>query len=192
MNIADMRRNLVAVVAMAVVLIAAGTALFAGETDEPVNKYFGNNAKVCKACHKEQVLAWEQWAMAGSWDKLCEEEQLNPNCIKCHVTGYGEPGGFVSFEETPTLVGITCEACHGPAGAHMKVPPKDLEGRRGSMSRPDEANCLQCHIEEGNPNFKEFVYDDEVAELADHIIAEEEEAEPGSDEAAGETEADTG
>jgi len=159
-------------------LLIGGTALYAeGEAEKEVNKYFGKNAKACKMCHKEQVAAWEKWPMASSWDNLSDEEKLKEECISCHVTGYGEPGGFVSEEETPDMVGITCEACHGPAGAHMKIPAKDAEGRAASMSEPDEANCLQCHIEEGNPNFKEFVYKTEVAALADHFPeAEEEEA----------------
>ena len=163
---------------LAAALLIGGTALYAEEdAAQDVNKFFGKNAKACKMCHKDQVAAWEKWPMASSWDKLSDEEKTKDECIKCHVTGYGQPGGWVSFEETPDLVGITCEACHGPAGNHMKVPAKDVEGRRNSMSAPDEANCLMCHIEEGNPNFKEFVYKDEVARLADHLPPADEEEE---------------
>jgi hypothetical protein len=161
--------------ALVVVLLAVSTALTA---EDKVNAYVGDSVKSCKMCHKAQVAAWEKWPMAGSWDKLSDEEKAKDECIGCHVTGYGEEGGWVSEKETPGLVGIQCEACHGPAGDHMKVPMTDREARKASMSEPDEASCLQCHIEEGNPNFKEFKYDVKVARLADHFNeAPEEEAE---------------
>lgn len=160
------------VLVLAVVLAAVGTALTA---DEVENTYVGDNAKSCKMCHKAQVEAWLEWPMASGWDKLSDEEKLSEDCISCHVTGYGEPGGFVSEEETPGLVGIQCEACHGPAGLHMKAPITDKDARNATVSPPDEANCLKCHIEEGNPNFKEFVYKDEVAALADHFNEDKDE-----------------
>lgn len=164
---------------LVIVLLAVGTALTA---EDKVNTYVGDSAKKCKMCHKAQVAAWEEWPMASSWDKLSDEEKAKEECISCHVTGYGEEGGFVSEKETPGLVSIQCEACHGPAGNHMKVPMTDKEARATTLSEADEANCLQCHIEEGNPNFKEFVYDDEVAALADHFNEAPEEAEAEAEE----------
>ncbi|MBN2082804.1 hypothetical protein JW859_11455 [bacterium] len=161
--------------------------------DDVENPYLGDNAKKCGMCHKDQAAAWQEWPMASSWDKLSAEEQQDENCIPCHVTGYGQPGGWISFEETPQLTGIQCEACHGPGTLHMKVPIKDVEAKKASLAIPDEANCLQCHIEEGNPNFKEFKYDEAVTGLSDHFKAEEaEEAEvaedAGATEDAGEAE----
>lgn len=148
-------------------LLAANVALTA--EDEVENPYVGDNAKNCKMCHKVQVEAWQDWAMASAWDKLSDEEKAKDDCIKCHVTGYGEPGGFVSAEETPGLVGIQCEACHGPAGLHMKAPLTDKEARKSTVEMPDEATCTVCHQEEGNPNFKPFKFDEASKELADHL-----------------------
>lgn len=179
------RNGFVMLLVLAGVLFTAGTALFAEEpAGADVNMYVGDNAKTCKMCHKDQVAAWSGWEMSKSWDKLSDEEKLNDACVKCHVTGFGEPGGFVSFEETPNLVGIQCESCHGPAGNHMKVPMKDKEARAASMNEPDESNCLQCHIEEGNPNFKEFKYDEGVKALADHFMAGDDAAEDEVEEVA--------
>lgn len=155
------------------VLLVAGTAL----TAEDENEYVGDNAKKCKMCHKVQVEAWSEWDMASSWDKLSDEEKAKEECIACHVTGYGEPGGFVSEKETPTLVGIQCEACHGPAGDHMKAPLTDKEARRESITLSGEDNCVTCHKEEGNPNFKEFKFDKAVEAISDHLNPDEEEEE---------------
>lgn len=136
--------------------------------DAEVNPYVGDNAKTCAMCHKAQVEAWKEWPMAKSWEKLSAEEQTKEECIKCHVTGYGKPGGWVSFEKTPKLVGIQCEACHGPAGDHMKVPLADVEKKKSTVTVPDETLCVECHKEEGNPNFKPFVYKDAVVALDSH------------------------
>jgi len=160
------------------------TLCFILSADEVENPYLGDNAKKCGMCHQEQVAAWLEWPMASSWDKLSAEEQQDENCISCHVTGYGQPGGWVSFEETPQLVGIQCEACHGPGALHFKTPIKDVEAKKASLGVPDEANCLQCHIEEGNPNFIEFKYDEAVEALADHFKTEEAEEAEAADEAA--------
>jgi hypothetical protein len=137
--------------------------------EAPKNSYVGDVEKKCMMCHKTQVQAWKEWPMATAWGKLSAEEQKKEECIKCHVTGYGQEGGWVSFEKTPNLVGVQCEACHGPAGEHMKIPMADKEKRKASMSVPDEAKCLTCHVASGNPNFKEFKYKDAVTKLASHL-----------------------
>lgn len=158
------------------VILVVGIALFcfaasvtAADDAKDVNEYVGDNAKKCAMCHKDQVAAWKKWDMAKAWDSLSDDEKKKDDCIKCHVTGYGQPGGFVSIEKTPNLVGIQCEACHGPAGKHMKTPLTDKEARKASMKVPDEATCTQCHKKEGNPNYKEFKFDDMVKKLADHL-----------------------
>ena len=165
-----MKKYLLVILAGVVAVLYVASVVMA---EEAKNEYVGDNAKKCAMCHKDQVAAWKEWGMAKSWDKLSEEEQAKDECIKCHVTGYGEEGGWVSFEKTPQLVNIQCEACHGPMGLHMKAPMADKEARKAATQTPDEANCLQCHIEEGNPNFKEFKFDEGVKALADHLNAED-------------------
>jgi hypothetical protein len=140
--------------------------------EEAKNAYIGDNAKKCAMCHKDQVAAWQNWSMAKAWDKLSEEDKKKEECIKCHVTGYGQEGGWVSFEKTPQLVGIQCEACHGPMTAHMAVPMADKEARKASTVAPTAATCQVCHIKEGNPHFKEFKYEEAVKALADHLKKE--------------------
>ena len=93
-------------------------------------------AKKCKACHLKQFQSWEQTKMAKSFELLRAgtaagaktKANLDPQkdythdekCLGCHTTGHGKPGGFVSIEKTPELVGVQCEACHGPGSEYLK------------------------------------------------------------------------
>lgn len=147
-------------------LLYVGSAVSA-EKEE--NKYVGDPEKNCALCHKDAVAAWKKWPMAKAWDRLSAEEKKKKECFVCHVTGYGKPGGFVSADKTPKLVGVTCEACHGPAGAHMKVPLTDKAKKKATMDTPTEDTCKKCHAKAGNPNFKEFKFSDSVKKLADHL-----------------------
>lgn len=151
---------------LAPALIAIFFACVASGAEE--NKYVGDNEKNCGLCHKDQVAAWKKWPMAKAWDRI-KDEKSKDKCMKCHVTGMGKPGGFVSFEKTPKLVNVQCEACHGPAGAHMKVPVSDKAKKKATMSKPTEATCKVCHTKEGNPNYKDFKYEEFKKKLADHL-----------------------
>jgi hypothetical protein len=169
------------IVALAVVVLAC-TSLMA---DDGKNEYIGDSAKRCVLCHKEQVEAWQEWDIAATFDRLEGEERTDEACIACHVTGYGEEGGFVSEKETPELMHVQCEACHGPAGNHMKAPLTDKEKKRETINgHPGEDNCLICHIEEGNPNYIEFNYEEALEAIANHLPEEESEAEPETEPAA--------
>lgn len=161
-----MKKALLVISGLVLLVLFIGTALNAEEKE--VNEYVGDNGKKCVMCHKEQVEAWKEWPMASSWDNLSEEEQKKDECIECHVTGYGAEGGWVSFEETPELVSIQCEACHGPMGDHMKAG-MDKEKRMATVMEPNEENCRTCHKEEGNPNFIPFDYKEAVEAIADHL-----------------------
>ncbi len=81
-------------------------------------------------------------------------EFWNMNCLRCHVTG-GIPGPDPDagvFRTEAAELGISCEACHGPAAAHAElrrqggdpladpiVQPADLPPRASSQV------CGQCH-----------------------------------------------
>ena len=47
-------------------------------------------------------------------------ETDNPECVGCHTTGYGEPGGLGELTESNVrrFKGVQCEECHGPMGGH--------------------------------------------------------------------------
>lgn len=145
--------TVLAVLLLAMNLPAEETA----EKTEEVNKYIGDSAKKCKMCHKEEVAAWEKWGMANTFDVLSEEDKAKDECIRCHVTGFGEKGGWVSAKDTPALMHIQCEACHSPAGDHMKAGT-DKEKRAATQVAPTKEDCLKCHNKD-YPDFEGFDYD---------------------------------
>jgi hypothetical protein len=64
-------------------------------------------------------------------------------CLECHTTGYGQPGGFRSEEETPHLSDAGCEVCHGPGSRHVETA--SATDIRGSLTAAD---CESCHSAE--------------------------------------------
>ena len=101
----------------------------------------------CKACHKPKTTGWEQTRHAKAFDSLKKTNQHDlPDCVKCHVTGYGEPGGFIDYELTPEMSGVQCEACHGP-GSSTKA------GKRISSQSRVTDKCRQCHTPGQDPKF---------------------------------------
>ncbi len=127
-------------------------------------------AKKCKACHLKQFQSWEQTKMAKSFELLKagayadakKKMNVDPQkdythdekCLPCHTTGYGKPGGFVSLEKTPELVGVQCESCHGPGGEYLKQGYMTLVNREykraellkvGLVVPMAETCTLQCH-----------------------------------------------
>ncbi len=107
--------------------------------------YLGNGA--CAACHFAVVDQWSRTAHARAWRTLSREPgRRQASCIPCHVTGHGAPGGFVGERETPHLLNVGCEACHGPASAHVADAAPGY-GRTGL------ATCTACHNAEMDPGF---------------------------------------
>jgi hypothetical protein len=124
-------------------------------------------AKKCKACHMKQYKAWKKTKMATSFENLkagvkVEEKKKagiedkdytkDPDCLRCHTTGYGKPGGFKSIEETPELANVQCESCHGPGADFRAIMKKNKkfkleEVKAAGLMVPNETenNCMECH-----------------------------------------------
>ena len=165
---------------MLLVLVLCLAVLAWGEA--PKFKYVGS-AK-CKACHGTMTGdQYKKWSESGhakaiptlSTDaakKIAAERNIAdpakaPECLKCHLTGYGKPAE--AFENPITDEGVGCEVCHGPGSAYktmaiMKDPAKAKEN--GLIVPEDKKFCAeQCH-NAGSPAFKGFKLDEMWAKIA--------------------------
>lgn len=149
---------------LTVILLMSLVALFAlaANAGDDAHAYVG--AKKCKTCHKAEFKSWSETGHAKAWDLLSAEEQKDPKCNGCHMTG--------TTAKDVVLTGVECEACHG-AGADYKSAKimskkkwkADPEAQKklalaAGLIMPDEKTCVKCHTKEGNPNFKEFKFEE--------------------------------
>ncbi len=98
-------------------------------------------------CHAAKDKGWQQTRHAKALEDLKKTNQHDlPDCVRCHVTGYEEAGGFIDHELTPEMAGVQCEACHGPGSKHKG-------GKTDIVSIPGEDKCRQCHTPGQDPKF---------------------------------------
>lgn len=106
--------------------------------------YVGSNK--CKSCHMEAFKIWARTDHAKATKTLEDEKHpsnrhYDPECMKCHTTGFQHPGGYndlvVNLPAWPKAGkpdpddrkdhnvktrNVGCESCHGPASEHVKNP----------------------------------------------------------------------
>jgi hypothetical protein len=126
-------------------------------TDEPV--YVGS--ETCGECHPDQFESFTKNSKKSKSYTSVKRmaAKLTPGelqgCYACHTTGYGQPGGFRSEQETPGLKNNGCEVCHGPGSLHAESEdPEDLK------ATIDVEDCMTCHNSERVAafNFKPLLY----------------------------------
>ena len=144
---------------------------------EAGHKYMG--VKKCAMCHKSeskgnQYGQWLSTKHSQAYATLATPEaqetakkaglsanpQEAPQCLKCHVTGYGQDSslfnsGFVKED------GVQFEACHG-AGSHyfsINVMKDKTKAMEAGLIMPAQEVCIKCHNRE-SPNYKEFNFDE--------------------------------
>ena len=101
--------------------------------------------KKCKMCHVKQFKAQAESYHAKSFENLTDAgEEANAECLPCHTTGYGNPGGFADAASTPDLVGTTCQACPGPGSAHI-AKGLSKAARKPLIQRTPQDACTKCH-----------------------------------------------
>ena len=165
-----MRHSVVALSIFVVVLVITGVS---GGPDDPNADptagatYIG--VKACKKCHFKQHRTWKKTKHAKAWDTLPEKyrsaDQKDEDgriCVSCHVTGWGEQdrGGFQDPAQSENLLGVTCEACHGPGSKHGEVGKKVMDEKRKfaegekTFIRPTTTRCSECH----NPHVSHAKY----------------------------------
>jgi hypothetical protein len=171
------------VLAVSLMLIAI-CGITRGQDNTAKGEYSYIGTKKCKVCHLKQYKSWAETKMANAFDLLKPGERAeaktkagldpkkdytrDPECLPCHTTGYGKPGGFVSLEKTPELAGVGCEVCHG-AGSEftlkqfMSNDNKNYQRKElvqvGLINPPTAKTCTElCHNEK-SPFFKPFDFE---------------------------------
>ncbi|MCP4250086.1 MAG: hypothetical protein GY778_23840 [bacterium] len=155
----------------------AGCALGAGEAE-----YVGS--KKCKMCHSKTYKSWEKTAHANAMESLKPGERSeakakakleaekdytqDEGCLKCHVVGMGEAGGYAleSDEKKAKKLNkshghVGCENCHGAGGGYVDLHKAIQKEKRNYTSeemvaagtlKADENTCKQCHNDK-SPTF---------------------------------------
>ncbi|MBM4393258.1 MAG: hypothetical protein FJ090_19200, partial [Deltaproteobacteria bacterium] len=123
------------------------------EAARPADSAYGTSAS-CSFCHADRLASFSFDKHATAWASLeARQSARNPECVGCHSTGFGKPGGFSSLE--PQAVqpykAVQCEACHGPMRGHAQQ-----DGSRGTVV--DEATCRGCHDAANSPSFDYATY----------------------------------
>ncbi|MDP2961994.1 MAG: cytochrome c family protein [Sulfurimicrobium sp.] len=115
-------------------------------------QYVGNTK--CRMCHREFFVGRKHDAHDFALKSITKlPSGNNPRCLICHSTGYGVPGGFISFEKTPRLSDVQCEGCHGPGSVH--VANRDKGGFLAGTDHLDRLRkmCLGCHTPRWNRSY---------------------------------------
>ena len=139
-----MRRRLSAICAALGFFLLGPLPARPGICAEPAS-YVGS--QVCAGCHPDEHATFLKYSKKAHSSKslrlmakgLDQEEMAG--CFGCHTTGYGRPGGFVSFEKTPELADAGCEVCHGPGSAHIASGGDPAR----ITAKPTMTLCETCH-----------------------------------------------
>lgn len=119
--------------------LCAAWAVASAEKPPTSSPFIGTDK--CRMCHPDQHKTWAASRHARAMDSLTAAEKKDPECFRCHVTGYGGPGGYVSLDRTPGLANVGCEACHGGGSVHMAAP---MEDKKKTIST-NGLDCRTCH-----------------------------------------------
>lgn len=125
-----------------------------------------------------------EWIAEIKANKAKSDPKIEPDkdytreadCVKCHVTGYGEPGGYAipdrkskkAARKAKKLEGVGCESCHGPGSKYVKIFEEIQEKQRpytqaelyaAGMTEVGRKSCLKCHTKESPLTGDDFVFD---------------------------------
>jgi cytochrome c554/c'-like protein len=134
---------------------------FAWDAARQMGRYVG--ASACKECHELEHAQWIGTAHAAAFKTLLDRHRhYQPECISCHVVGYGTPHGYRVGDSEEPLGNVQCEVCHGPGADHVADPtPSNIQ-----KSVPERI-CLECHTPDHSDS---FVYGEKLPRVRhDHL-----------------------
>ena len=116
----------------------------------------------CKDCHQSEYATWAASPHASAvatLEKAGKSDQ--PDCLACHTTGFGRPGGFPkngAVKSHTDLARVGCESCHGPGGEHVKDDSAKVGNIVALGDKCDSCVILQicgrCHDDANDPGFE--------------------------------------
>ena len=121
-------------------------------------------SEVCGVCHESEHQTWQLTTHAGAFDTLVTHAaSADPECVGCHVVGFGQSGGFEISPPTAFLEDVGCESCHGRGGPHLSP---------GFVTDDDyEPICVTCHDTKHSLGFEYAGFLPEVSHAANaHIL----------------------
>ena len=120
------------------------TEAAARDMEKNPDKFLGS--EVCIRCHAEQAEQWKNTPHARAWQTLVDNHKDQAGeCIECHVLGFKKPGGFQTGTQTPSMVNVQCESCHGMGTQH--------DAFAAAPQKVTEATCTKCHNKDNDPSW---------------------------------------
>jgi hypothetical protein len=131
----------------------------APEPAPPADQVY-TGAKRCQSCHFKQYTTWKKTKHSEAFNNLPKKYSsvADPTCMQCHSTGYAAKGGYAAGTDPAVLqnlIGVTCEACHGPGSAHeaaakplinvKKLSPEQEKTVRDTIWKVQPNVCIRCH-----------------------------------------------
>jgi hypothetical protein len=106
----------------------------------------------CASCHQREYQLWLETPHSSAFETLVTAgTEALPECFRCHVTGDGDPAGYAPYAgDSPNLVNVQCEVCHGKGTAHAR------DGTYGTSLLMN--SCRNCHDADNSPDFDPGVY----------------------------------
>jgi hypothetical protein len=118
----------------------------------------------CASCHEDASRFWVKTGHSHAYQTLVDvKKQFSLDCVRCHVTGWQQPGGVCRIDRThvggPGFEGrgkgrqdVQCESCHGPGSEHVKDPPGRID------VQVPVGVCVRCHEAANSPHFDDSRY----------------------------------
>jgi len=115
--------------------------------------------KGCASCHAEEAKFWAGTGHAHAYETLVNvNKQFSLDCVRCHVTGWQQPGGVCRIDRTEGggagfegrgkgRQDVQCEMCHGPGSQHAADPSDHI------ATEVPAAVCVRCHEAANSPHF---------------------------------------
>ena len=121
-------------------------ATLAAKRKQKHNRVYATD-QTCLSCHPKEHDLWSKTGHGRAYAALREvNKSFDPECLTCHTTGFGKPGGFISEIDTPELKNVQCEMCHGIRLEHTQNP-------QGGFAKEANAACGKCHVKKHSPKF---------------------------------------